>query len=203
LRCILLLNRIPANKIGHNLGLGLSLVRKNAPFEIILSKGSEDLIGHLDTYGRFRYLEIPHFVQGLELLLLDRAVWEIRRYCTVINYSLKLDDGSTKEMLQLEIQKILNSENSPWHHFRVFGGLLEKIVDDKKDPAREPLVWQNHCFGQQAKKSIRIVPFFHATNSPLSLHPEILDDVLKYVLIPNKVVEAYRSQQPGARKKFL
>jgi hypothetical protein len=201
LKCILLLNRIPAKKIGHNLGSGLALIRKNAPFEIRLSKGSEDLIEHLDTYGRFRYLETSHFVQGLELPLVDRTVWEIRRYCTVINYSIKLDDGSTKEMLQLEIEKIINSENNPRHHFKVFGGLLEKIVDDKKDPAREPLVWQNHCFGRQARKSIRIVPFFHATNSPLSLHPEILDNVLKYVFLPDKVIEAYRIQS-GSRGFF-
>ena len=182
----------------HDLGIGLSLIRNNAPFEIRLSKRSEDLIDHLDTFGSFRYLEISHFVEGLVLPLLDRAVWEIRRYCTIINYSHKLDDGSRRNMLQQEIQKIIDSENKPRHQFRLSGGLLEKIVDNKKDPAREPLVWQNHCFGKKARKSIRVAPFFHATNSPLSLHPEILDEVLKYVLVPDKVAKAYRSQQPAA-----
>ena len=74
LKCILLLNRIPARQVRHGLGAGLSLARKHLPFEIRLSKGSEDLIAHLDTYGRFRYLETPFYVLGLELPQLDRTI---------------------------------------------------------------------------------------------------------------------------------
>lgn len=195
LKCILLLNRIPAKQIQHNIGLGLSHARKHAPFEIRLSNGSEELIEHLDTYGKFRYLEIPFHVFGLELPQLDRTVWELRRYCAVIDYSLKLQDGSNKNMLPLEIQKIENSESRPPQSFRIFGGFLEKIIDDKKHPAREPLVWQNLYFGRRPKKSIRIAKFMHSTNSPLSLHPEMLDDVLKYVHLPKGVIEAYRNLQ--------
>lgn len=192
LKCILLLNRVSSKQLGHKVGFGLSHARKNVPFEIRLSNGSEELIAHLDTYGRFRYLETPFHVFGLELPQLDRTVWEIRRYCTVINYCLKLDDGSTKEMLQLEIEKISNSENNPPQYFRLHGGFLEKIIDDKKNPAREPLVWQNLYYGRRPKKSIRLVKFSHSTNSPLSLHPEILDEVLRYVFLPKDVIEAYR-----------
>jgi hypothetical protein len=195
LKCILLLNRIPAKQIGHKVGFGLSHARKNVPFEIRLSNGSEELIEHLDTYGRFRYLETPFHVFGLELPQLDRTVWEIRRYCTIINYCLKLNDGSTKEMLQLEIEKIKKSESKPPQHFRVHGGFLEKIIDDKKNPAREPLVWQNLYYGRRPKKNIQLVKFSHSTNSPLSLHPEILDDVLKYVFLPKDIVEAYRNHK--------
>lgn len=198
LKCILLLNRIPAKQVRHDVGLGLLLARKHAPFEIRLSKGSEDLIAHLDTYGRFRYLETPFYVLGLELPQLDRTVWEIRRYCTVINYSITLNDGSTKNKLDLEVQKIENSEKNPPQHFKLFGGCLEKIIDDKKHPAREPLVWQNLYYGRRPKKSIRLSRFSHSTNSPLSLHPEILDEVLQYVFLPKEVVQAYRSQQTAA-----
>ena len=194
LKCILLLNRIPAKQVRHDLGSGLSLARKHLPFEIRLSNGSEDLIAHLDTYGRFRYLETPFYVIGLELPQLDRTVWELRRYCTVINYTLTLPDGAKKDMLQLEIQKIDKSENNPPQQFKVHGGFLEKIIDDKKHPAREALIWQNLYFGRRPKKTVKLVRFSHSTNSPLSLHPEILDEVLKYVFLPKEVIKAYRSQ---------
>ena len=196
LKCILLLNRIPAKQILHNIGLGLSLAREHVPFEIRLSKGSEELIAHLDTYGKFRYLEIPFHVFGLELPQLDRTVWEIRRYCSVIDYCLTLQDGSSKNMLQMELQKIERSEHRPPQNFRISGGFLEKIIDDKKHPAREPLVWQNLYFGRRAKKSIQLVKFMHSTNSPLSLHPEILDDVLEYIHLPKRVIDAYRDLKP-------
>lgn len=126
LKCILLINRIPAREIRHDLGAGLLLARKRLPFEIKLSKKSEDLIAHLDTYGRFRYLETSFYVLGLELQQLDQTVWELRRYCTVINYDLKLHDGSKKNMLKLELKIIENSETKPPQHFSLLGGLLEK-----------------------------------------------------------------------------
>lgn len=193
LKCVLLLNRIKAQGVRHELGKALDLVKRHASFELRLQQPSRELIEHLDTYGRFRYLETPFHIMGLEIMQLDMAVWDIRRYCQVLDYEIDLRDGK-KNMLTLEIQRIVQSENQPPQHFSLIGGALEKIIAEKTHPAREPLLWQNLYFGKRARKRVRLRQYMHATNSPLSMHPEILDDVLKYVFLPKDVIEAYREQ---------
>jgi hypothetical protein len=195
LKCILLLNRIPSKKMRHDLAIGLSLLKKHASFELRLSKNSQDVINHLDTYGRFRYLETPFHIMGIELAQLDMAVWELRRYCTVLNYEVTFPDGTKEQMFQTEINNIERSEKYPPQHFKLFGGKLEKIIADKKHPAREALIWQNLYFGSRARNKVRLPRLMHAANSPLSLHPEILDDALHYVYLPKEVIVAYRKEQ--------
>lgn len=194
LKGILLLNRIEAKKIRHDLGASLRLIDQHAPFKLLLRESSRKLIDHLDTYGRFRYLETPFYLMGLELPQLDFAVWEIRRYCKVLNYELRADSGKPRPMLELELKSIEKSEKRPPQYFHLNGGVLEKIIKDKKHPARNELIWQNLCFGVIPRKKVHICRLMHATNSPLSLHPEILDDVLKYVYLPKEVIAAYRAE---------
>jgi hypothetical protein len=124
---------------------------------------------------------------------LDMAVWDIRRYCRVLDYEIRLLDGRTKRMLDLEIRAIEHSETKPPQTFSLIGGALEKILADRKHPAREPLVWQNLFFGKLRRKRVRLARYIYSVNSPLSLHPEILDEVLTYVFLPRDVVAAYRS----------
>jgi hypothetical protein len=138
---------------------------------------------------------------GLELARLDRAVWEIRRYCAVLNYTLTLQDGTEKAMLQVELRRVENSEQHPPHYFKLIGGELEKILADKNHPAREALIWQNLYFGSHARKRVKLPRSFHATNSPLSLHPEILEEVLRYVYLPKDVKAAYRAELAAALKR--
>ena len=97
-------------------------------------------------------------------------------------------------MLDIEIQAIKHCETKPPQFFSIFGGALEKIVKDKEHPAREALLWQNGHFGVRARKTVRLSHYSHSTNSPLSLHPEILDDVLKYIYLPKEVIEACRAE---------
>jgi hypothetical protein len=66
LKCILLLNRIPAKTLRHDLGRALELVETGAPFKLRLREPGRELIRHLDTYGRFRYLETPFHVMDLD-----------------------------------------------------------------------------------------------------------------------------------------
>jgi HEPN domain-containing protein len=194
LKCILLLNRIKATSLRHDLSAALNLIKRQAPFELRLQESSEKFIEHLDTYGRFRYLETPFHVLGLELIQLDKAVWDIRRYCRVLNYEIRLSNGEMKSMLDIELEGIASSETKPPQSFSIMGGELEKIIANKKHPARKPLLWQNLYFGQRHRKHIQLERYFHATNSPLSLHPEILEDVLNYIFLPKDVQEAYRNE---------
>ncbi len=96
-------------------------------------------------------------------------------------------------MLEQELKKIDESEDAPPKRFSLLAESL-KIIGETKHPARSPLVWQNFCFGGKSRKTIRLRPLMHATNSPLSLHPEILDEVLKYVFLPKEVISAYRKE---------
>jgi hypothetical protein len=95
-------------------------------------------------------------------------------------------------MLDLEIAAIESSVERPRQTFRILGGLLEKIIDDKKHAARPALIWQNGFYGKSSRKMIKALSYFHATNAPLMLHSKILDEVLEYVFLPREVVAAYR-----------
>lgn len=194
LKCILLLNRIKAVRVGHDLSTALNLLKTHAPFELRLQKHSREFIEHLDTYGRFRYLEAPFHVMGLEIMQLDMAVWDIRRYCRVLDYEVNLLNGEKERMFDIEIRTIEYSETKPPQSFSIIGGELEKIIADRAHPAREPLLWQNLCYGQRARKRVRLQRYLHSTNSPLSMYPEILDDVLKFVFLPKDVIAAYRRE---------
>lgn len=191
IKAILLYNRIKAKDINHDLTTALKHTKK-LPFDLNLSPSTEDFIKHIDNFGRFRYLETSYFTDGPKLVQLDRAVWEIRRYCKVLNYEIKLPDGSSKNMLELEIEKIENSINHSPHKFRLIGGTLEKILDQKDNTARPALTWQNGFFSGKARKFVKPPAHFHAVNAPLFLHPEILDEVLKYIFIPRDVINAYK-----------
>jgi len=133
---------------------------------------------------------------GLEIMQLDMAVWDIRRYCRVLDYEINLLNGEKKRMFDIEIRTIEHSETKPPQSFRIIGGALEKIIASKTHPAREPLLWQNLFFGQRARKRVHLRRYMHSTNAPLSLHPEILDDVLKFVFLPKDVIDAYRRANP-------
>jgi hypothetical protein len=197
LKAILLYNRIVARDLRHNLAKAIERV-KLAPFAIRLSPITTQLIEHLDTFARFRYLESSYYVHGPKLAELDKAVWEIRRYCRVINHELEVD-GKKVDMLPYELVAIEQSEARKPQEFRTVGGELEKIIDDPKHAARAALVWQNICFCKSHRKTVRLHLHFQATNAPLTLHPELLDDVIKYVYLPKEVEKAYRAEltNPG------
>jgi hypothetical protein len=199
LKCILLLNRIPATKVRHDLAVALRILRDQAPFELRLQESTRVLIEHFNTFGRFRYLETPFHVVG-EIAQLDRAVWDIRRYCRVLDYSVELADGARRPMLAFELRRIEESEQHRPQRFSFAGGALEKILGDSKHPARGALTWHNSFFGVRVRKCARLRTF-HFTNSPLSLHPEILDEVLRYVFLPKEVIDTYRAELTKRSKR--
>jgi hypothetical protein len=121
---------------------------------------------------------------------LDLAVWEVRRYAHVIDYYVATPKGVVG-LLQHELQRLENAENRP-HGYRIMGGVLESIIAKPDHPSREPLLWQNAFFGTRHRRAVRLAAHFNAANSPLSLHPEILEDVLKFVYLPPDVVQEYR-----------
>lgn len=192
-KAILLFNRIKAKNIGHDLSLAKKHLKK-LPFVMKLSGTTNKLLSHLDDYGSFRYLETSYYIYGPKLVELDKAVWEIRRYCRVMNYEIALEDKTIKNMLDLEVKRNEEAEKQPFQKFHIIGGTLETILSKKTHPARAPLVWQNGFYGSSRRKKVRVPTHHYAENSPLFLHPEILDYVLEYIHIPKDVVKAYRER---------
>ncbi len=189
---ILLYNRIKAKKIRHDLAAAQKKAEE-LPFEIRLSESSQNFIKHLDQFGRFRYLDVPYFIYGPKLLELDRAVWELRRYCRVLDYTIEMKNQEKKSMLELELDRNIKAEDCAPQNFRISGGVLEKILDKKNHPARAALVWQNGFFGKSNRKTVSIPTHSYAENPPLSLKPDLLDHVLEYVYMPKEVIDAYRT----------
>jgi HEPN domain-containing protein len=179
LKCILLLNRIPGAHVGHKLGVALDAIKASGKLLLELTRTTQTFIRYLDELGPFRYLEISNVAFGPDLIRLDRAAWELRRYCT-------LSDAPKQIKLR---------QGVPPPKVRIDGGYLEGVIDDIKNPAREPLLWQNAFFGARRRRHVRRNTWIKASNAPLYLNPQILDEILKYVRLPKEIIEGYRAHK--------
>ena len=192
IKCILLLNRIKAKSINHDILAGFKLIQKNIPFELQMIQEDIEFIEHISKYGEVRYAEKPyHLHNGLEIVELDSTIWHLRRYCQVIDYK-QIANGVEIDWLKLKIEHIEAAKEQPFQKFRLNGGLIEKIVSDTNHPARSPLIWQNLYFGKKYRKSVMLGEHWMSFNPTLALHPEILEEVLEYVFLPKDIANMYR-----------
>lgn len=192
LKCVLVLNRIKANR-GHDLGEILKKFDQAKPFELRLTEPCKKFLDFLDAYGRHRYFESSWYVNGEDIVELDRAVWEVRRYARRMRYEFDGMDGTRINALPIEINRNVAAESLHPQGFHIAGGLLESIIEKTDHPARKALIWQNGFFGKSRRTTVQLRSGLQAANSPLTLHPELLDEVLKYVWLPKDVIAAYRN----------
>lgn len=190
-KTIFLLNRIKAKNIGHDLDIALKKLNE-LPFEVKLSQMAIRFIDHLAKFGQYRYLERSYYIFGPKLVELDKTVWELRHYCHLINFDHKLDNGEVTNMLSTELEAIEKNLINPPNNYRIEGGHLESILDNKSNPSRPALIWQNAFFCNNRRKKVNVPTPFCAVNAPLSLHPEIIDEILKYVHLQGFVTKSYR-----------
>ena len=94
LKCILLLNRIEAKDVRHNLGKALSKINGSGKVPLGLTNGTQNFIVRLDQYGQYRYLEVSNIAFGTDLVNLDRAVGS----CAAIVQWLRNQDRSNSGM---------------------------------------------------------------------------------------------------------
>ncbi|CAN5763354.1 hypothetical protein BH11PSE12_BH11PSE12_30870 [soil metagenome] len=192
LKAILLYNRIKATKVGHSLKKAMILT-KQLTFLIELSPRSQSFLEHLSEYGEFRYIDVPYHVEGYALIDLDLLIWELRRYCQVLDVFGKVLPPAEQAQLDIAKKQILNSSTRPRHKFRLNDGVLEKMLDEKAHPSRSALLWNNLVYGSRARTSVRARQHLHAQNPLLYIYPEMLEELLKYVLIPDRLADRYRA----------
>jgi hypothetical protein len=188
---ILLINRVPAKKLRHEVSGAIDLIRDYAKFEVKLSEAVIEFINRLETGAEFRYFEVSYWNMPYDVIRLDCAVSELRRYCQVLDFEIKSEIGATN-LLQPMLQRIEFSSKSAIKDSCITNGLLESILKDKKHPSRKALVWQNLYFSNSSRSKVKLDNFWEAGNAPLYLHPELIDEVLKYVFFPDRVAKSYR-----------
>lgn len=193
LKCILLLNRVPAKSVGHDIQKALALTTQ-LPFALDLGNATRKFIAHISTFGTDRYFELSPYLLGHVCIELDRAVWELRRYCQV----LECDESKLlpweAEQLRISREALEMSREKPPHKFSLNRGFIETVLADNKHPARGPLLRQNAFFGSRTRRSVRSKSQMQFANSPLLLFPNMIDELVKYVHIPAGTVAAYKTR---------
>lgn len=192
LKYILLVNRIPAANVGHDLDAGLLLVEE-LPWKPVLRPQSRKFLKHIGAYGEYRYLDVSYFVVGYPILELDMTVWDIRRYCQVLDVFGKALPPVEERLLENAHAMFKESMDRPPHEFRLHGGYLEKVIGNSKHPSRSALLWQNAFFGNRRRSTVTQRHNLNAANSPLYLYPDMLEELLKYVHIPKDLRNGYRA----------
>lgn len=189
---ILVLNRVKAHT-GHSVLPGIQKMKQHGKFELDLSADTVQFIKKLENYGaEYRYYEVSYDIQPFDIIRFDRAVWELRRYCQPLDYGIVDMNGKLVNFLPYELDRIRRAKTSHEKGTCIMGGILEQIIERKDHPAREALIWNNLFFGPSRRKGVKMKSSWESGNSPFFLHPEIIDEVLKYVFIPKNIAEGVR-----------
>jgi HEPN domain-containing protein len=183
LKCLLLLQRVVWNKSSHSLVKPLEELEKRFPLKI--GPETHKFIEYVDIYGPDRYFTYPSSVDGREIVKLDCAVFDIRRYW-IPYYKGKNPVGTPG--YDSDIRHIEAAGNGrPQAYKSLSPGLLDQIMADESNPAYKPLIWKNMYFGKSTRHRISLMQAFRSENSPLALYPHICHEVSKYVYIPKEV----------------
>lgn len=200
---ILLLNRVNAKNLGHSVLPGIERMKQHGKFELDLSADTFKFIKNLEDYGaEDRYYLVSYDIKPFDIARFDRAVWELRRYCQPLDYDTADANGKKVNLLTHELDRIHRAKEKHEKGTCITGGILEQIAEKKDHPAREALIWNNLYFGPSRRKAVKMRPDWEAGNSPFFLHPEIIDEVIKYVYIPTDMAEGVRqfAKQKAAEK---
>ena len=178
---------------GHSVLPGIERMKQHGKFELDLSADTVQFIKKLEDYGaEYRYYEVSYEIQPFDIIRFDRAVWELRRYCQPLDYDVVGTDGEAMNFLTFELDRVHRAKANHEKGTCVMGGILEKIIEKTEHPAREALIWNNLFFGPSRRKGVKMQSSWESGNSPFFLHPEIIDEVLKYVYIPKDIAEGVR-----------
>ena len=193
LKYVLLVNRISSKDLGHNIQEALQRVRSQVTYVTDLRVDQYDVFKQVADYGQDRYLIGSYSAHGPLLPQLDATIWDLRRYCQLLKPPA--ESGRTEERIfELSLESISNSRAAPTR-FKLPGGLLEQIVATRNHPSNHALCWQNAFFGRRARTQLRAHVYMQATNAPLWLYPEMIEDLDELIRIPKQMAAAYRKHR--------
>lgn len=190
---ILLLNRVDTKNLGHSVLPGIERMKEHGKFELDISADTAKFIKNLeDARAEDRYYLVSYDIKPFDIAKFDRAVWELRRYCQPLDYEIVDMNSKTVCLLIHELDRVHRAKEKHEKGTCITGGILEKIIEEQDHPAREALIWNNLFFGPSRRKTVKMRSDWEAGNSPFFLHPEIIDEVIKYVRIPHDIIEGVR-----------
>lgn len=192
-KCILLLNRIDGRGIRHEISEALEKLNRSGRFQIELSTEVGKFVDRLEAGAEFRYFEVSYYNFEHDIVRLDHAVWELRRYCQPLDYNIEVE-GVNRNHLEFNLANIRGKLQEKSKNTCIADGWLESVIQNRKHPARQPLLWNNLFFGPSRRKTVRMLPYMESSVAPLNLHPEILTEILKFVYLPKKIESEWRQE---------
>ena len=195
-KCILILTRVPKPQkredyINHEVNKAIVLLYDRV--DIILSEQTKNFICRLENGAEDRYLGVSWVAQEVELAVLDKAVWELRRYCNSSLYIYSDNDFLEVKPNAYDVLKLIDK---PIHqNTHISGGFIEETLKNKESSARPELVWSNLYYNNSNRKSVKMKTYpLMFENSPFCLYPEIIDEVAKYSFVSSKVRNTYKNR---------
>lgn len=190
-KCIAILVRVPKPKSAVRHEVERSLVLISEKLEVVLSEQTKKFIKRLEEFGaRFRYLEVSWFIKDCELALLDRAVWELRRFCNAELY--EYSGNQFVSISQDKYEQVISSDKPGEINTLISDGFLESTLKNKSSRARPDLVWCNLYYSSSKRRKVNMKISVMAENSPFFTFPEIIDEVSKYTIVPKEICDAYK-----------
>ncbi|WP_099238997.1 HEPN domain-containing protein [Synechococcus sp. BDU 130192] len=187
-KAILLFNGQSA-KTGHDLNKALNRINKMEDFKISLPEDSLEFIDYINNYGPNRYLDYPSYIPLESLLMLDKTIWYVRRYCY---YMRGISNEIEVNQLNLELNRVESKyfKDRP-NKLIINDGFLEKSIKNKL-PSRKALIWKNFYFGQYHKKTIRNSFWRESFTNPTPfIHDDYYKILKEYVQFPPPVHEHF------------
>ncbi len=194
LKAILLYNNCTAKGIGHNIVKGINRVKRIPDLDFSLpSTDTEEFVEYISVYGPDRYLSHPTHLENDALLMLDKTVWCIRRYCYFMRGVIE-QNGQQINLFELNKQKATNPYFETYRHkYKIFDGYLEKVIKEKL-PSYDALVWKNFFYGRVKKHKIKKIRFRMSWQNPThSMYPEKFAMLNEMVDFPKNVKNEYGS----------
>ena len=120
------------------------------------------------------------------MLDLDCTVYEIRKYCCVLNQQYLPEKCPQKETVIKDRWDKINHSSliSPFYN-QLDGGYLETVIEDSNHCLRKDLIWKNILFTK--KKGKTLLADYIWQNSQFNLgeyDKKIIEELSRYAYIP-------------------
>ena len=193
LKAILLFNGISTKNLSHELDKSLELINNIKEIEFNLPSDVVSFIDEINNEGANRYYEYPYGFEKLSLFKLDKTIWHIRKYCVYLKGQIQVK-GSLVDLLPFNLNEIKDKKyNDKPFKYKLTGGELEQVLQDKKSLKRKQLIWNNRYYGSKKKGKIYLKHEISSYgNPPHFLDKTIFDEIKNYVTFSPEILQYFK-----------